>query len=213
MENLTLVIGNKNYSSWSMRPWVLLKHFKIPFDEVFIPLGMPESKQNILKHSPSGKVPVIKHGRLMVWESLAIAEYLAEIFPKKNLWPKDKPARAVARAVSSEMHAGFIHLRKACPMNVRAHKPLAELTPEMQKDTARISALWGDCRKRFGKGGDFLFGKFSIADAMYAPVIWRFNTYGISVSGAAKKYFATMLYLPAMQEWQKAAQEEPQVMD
>ncbi|OGX27687.1 MAG: glutathione S-transferase [Omnitrophica WOR_2 bacterium RIFCSPHIGHO2_01_FULL_48_9] len=212
MEKLTLVIGNKNYSSWSMRPWVLLKHFKIPFDEIFIPLGKPESKQNILKHSPAGKVPILKHGKLVVWESLAIAEYAAEIFPEKNLWPEDKEARAVARAVSSEMHAGFMSLRKTCPMNVRANKPLAELTPEVKADVARLSALWEDCRKRFGQGGDFLFGTFSIADAMYAPVIWRIKTYALPISGAAQKYCAAMLDLPAMKEWQKAAVEEPQAI-
>mgnify|MGYP001581359732 FL=1 len=196
-----------------MRPWVLLTHFKIPFREILIPLFAPGSKEKILAHSSAGKVPVLKDGKVTVWESLAICEYLAEKFPKKDLWPQDRAARAAARAVSSEMHAGFGNLRKACPMNVIANRPLAEIPPDVKKDVARIQSLWEDCRKRFGKGGDFLFGKFSIADAMYAPVVWRFKTHGIACSGAAQKYFESMLQLPAMKEWEKAAIAEPYVIE
>ena len=210
---MILIIGNKNYSSWSMRPWVLAQHFKIPVQEIVIPLFQPGSKEKILKYSPSGKVPVLKNGKVIVWESLAICEYLAEKFPKKNLWPKDRAARAAARAVSSEMHAGFMNLRKACPMNVRAKKPLPEVPPDVQKDAERIQRLWEDCRKRFGKGGDFLFGKFSIADAMFAPVVWRFRTYGIPYAGVSEKYIRAMLALPAMKEWEKATIAEPYVID
>ena len=213
MSRLILVIGNKNYSSWSMRPWVLLTHFKIPFREILIPLFEPGSKEKVLAYSPSGKVPVLKDGKVTVWESLAICEYIAEKFSKKNIWPRDRAARAAARAVSSEMHAGFIHLRKLCPMNVRARKPLSEVPPDVQKDAARIQSLWEDCRKRFGTGGDFLFGKFSAADAMYAPVIWRFKTYGIKCAGKAHEYMSAMLELPAMKEWERAAVAEPYVIE
>lgn len=209
MSKLILVIGNKNYSSWSMRPWLLCRHFKIPVQEILIPLFEPGSKEKILELSPSGKVPLLKDGKVTVWESLAICEYLAEKFPKKNLWPKDRSARAAARAISSEMHAGFMNLRKACPMNVRANKPLAEIPADVQKDALRIRAIWEDCRKRFGKGGDFLFGKFSIADAMFAPVVRRFRTYGIKCPGISEKYMQAMLDLPAMREWEKAAVAEP----
>lgn len=213
MSKLVLVIGNKNYSSWSMRPWVLCQYFKIPVQEVLIPLFQPGSKEEILKYSPSGKVPFLRDGKVGVWESLAICEYLAEKFPKKNLWPKDRAARAAARAVSSEMHAGFPNLRKTCPMNVRANKPLAEISAEVEKDVVRIQALWEDCRKKFGKGGEFLFGKFSIADAMFALVVWRFRTYGIKCAGHSEKYCKAMLALAVMKEWEKAAIAEPYVIE
>ncbi len=213
MGKLILVIGNKNYSSWSMRPWFLMKHFKIEFNEILLQLGKPESKNEILKYSPSGKVPVLIHGDTTIWESIAIMEYVAEIFPKKNLWPKDAATRAVARAVVAEMHAGFMNLRKTCPMNVRANKPLKEISPEVKADINRITQLWEDCRKKFGKNGDFLFGEFSIADAMYAPVIWRFHTYSLPISGIAKKYFDHMFNLPSMREWHTEALNEPYVMN
>ncbi len=208
MEDLTLIIGNKNYSSWSLRPWLVLKHFEIPFKEIVIPLFQPGSKEKILEISPSGKVPSLKHKNLVIWESIAVCEYLAEFFPKKNLWPSDKEARALARAVSAEMHAGFIDLRKACPMNVKATKP-QEPTEPVKQNIARIIKIWEDSRRMFKKNGDFLFGEFSIADAMYAPVIWRFNTYGVKLTGIANEYFNTMLKLPAMVNWRQAALKEP----
>ena len=209
----TLVIGNKNYSSWSLRPWLVLRHFGIPFEEILIPLRQPQSKEEILKHSPSGKVPVLKHKNLVVWETLAIGEYLADLFPEKQLWPKDSRARAIARAVSSEMHAGFMDLRKTFPMDVRAHKPDAPRSPEVLKDIRRITQIWEECRQRFGQSGEFLFGKFCIADTMFAPVVFRLNTYGVDLSGEAKKYSTAMLNLPAMQEWRDAAVQEPHVIN
>jgi glutathione S-transferase len=208
-KQLTLVIGNKNYSSWSMRPWCVLTHFKIPFKEILIPLRQPDSKEKLMKYSPSGKVPVLLHDKITVWESLAICEYIADLYPKKNLWPKNKQARAVARAVSCEMHAGFIKLRKNCPVDVRNSKPMDVIPPEVQADITRITKIWEDCRKRYGKGGDFLFGSFSIADAMFAPVVWRFRTYGVKLSGVAEQYYQSMLALPVMNTWLTAAIKEP----
>lgn len=205
----TLIIGNKNYSSWSLRPWLVMKYFHIPFHEILIPLYQEGYKQKILKYSPSGKVPLLIHKRLAVWETIAICEYLAEQFPKKNLWPKNKEARALARAVSAEMHAGFMNLRKNCPMNVRENKPKVGLNSDVKKDIERITNIWEDCRRRFGKGGDFLFGKFCIADAFYAPIVWRFNTYKIPLSGIPGKYFDAMIDLPAMQKWREASIQEP----
>ncbi len=210
--DLTLVIGNKNYSSWSLRPWLMLQYFKIPFKELQLVLGQPESKQQILKYSPSGKVPVLLNGTVAIWESLAIGEYLSDLFADKQLWPQDLTARAVARAVSCEMHAGFMHLRKFCPMNVKAHRPLAQLPDDVLADVLRIQSIWCDCRQRFGQSGPFLFGQFSIADAMFAPIIWRFNTYGITTEGVSREYFQTIYDLPAMQEWKKDALTETHVM-
>lgn len=191
-----------------MRIWMLMTYFKIPFEEVLIALRQPDSKKKLLEHSPSGKVPVLKHNGVVIWETIAICEYLAELFPEKNLWPKDPGARAVARAVVAEMHAGFMDLRKTCPMNIRASKPMKEISPEVSRDIERITAIWQDCRKRFGRSGEFLFGDFSIADSFYAPVIWRFNTYGVKLSGAAQEYFIAMLNQPIMKEWKQLAEKE-----
>ena len=205
---MTLVIGNKNLSSWSLRPWIVLTHFKIPFREIKIFLRQPDSKKNILKYSPSGKVPLLIHGKLKVWDSIAICEYLADLFPQKNLWPRDKKARAVARSISAEMHSEFQALRSNCSMNVTLRKPHHPQTPASSLDIERIVSLWTNCRKIFGKKGSFLFGDFSIADAMYAPVIFRFSSYGVSLSGAARIYFETMLELPAMKAWARDAAKE-----
>ena len=209
MNLLTLVIGNKNYSSWSLRPWLLLRQASIPFEEVRLVLGIDD----LSKHSPSGLVPVLKHGALTIWDSLAIAEYLAEQFPEKALWPRDVEARAVARAVSAEMHSGFINLRTHMNMNCRGHFPGKGMTPEVAKDIQRIQQIWQDCRSRFGKDGDFLFGKFSIADAMYAPVSFRFVTYAVPLAPVAREYVSTLQDLPAMQEWLAAAKEESEVIE
>lgn len=208
---LKLIIGNKNYSSWSFRPWIALKVAGIPFEEEVVPLETPEFKQR-LKMSGSGKVPTLIDGEITVWESLAILEYLADKFPDRNLWPADAAARAHARAVSSEMHAGFQPLRSACAMNMWRPVMKRTISPEVAANVARIDALWRDCRARFGKGGPFLFGKFGAADAMYAPVVSRFYTYDIEVGGAAREYMSAVMALPAWAEWKAAAVKEPWVL-
>ena len=214
MADLTIYLGNKNYSSWSLRPWLALKQAGLAFDEVVIPLYRPDSKAAILRVSPSGKVPALRHGELTVWDSLAICEYLAELLPDAALWPSDPQARAVARAVSAEMHAGFAALRRELPMNIRSSFPGRPLTPEVQGDINRIMAIWRDCRTRFGEGnGDFLFGPFTIADAMYAPVVTRFRTYRIDLEREAEAYCAAVTALPAMQEWAVAAGNEPMIVE
>lgn len=201
MPSLTLVIGNKNYSSWSLRPWLLLRQAAIPFEEVRIPLYQAGSEIELAKWSPSGKVPALHDGAIRVWDSLAICEYLNERFPDRQLWPVDGAARAVARSVSAEMHAGFGALREHMSMNIRARRPGQGRTPECLADVGRILTIWTDCRAQFGQGGDFLFGRFGIADAMYAPVVLRFQTYGVALEGAARTYANAVLALPALQEW------------
>ncbi len=209
MNPLTLVIGNKNYSSWSLRPWLLLRQAGTPFEEIRLALG----RDDLSKYSPSGLVPVLKHGALAIWDSLAIAEYLAEQFPEKELWPRDVEARAMARSVSAEMHSGFTHLRTHMNMNCRSHFPGKGMTPEVAKDIQRIQQIWQDCRSRFGDGGPFLFGAFSIADAMYAPASFRFISYAVTLSPVAETYVRTLQDLPAMQEWLAAAKEESEVIE
>jgi glutathione S-transferase len=206
------VIGNKNYSSWSLRPWAVLKHFKIPFDEVLIPLFVDGFKEKILQYSPSGKVPILIHGKTAVWESLAICEYLDFLFPEKNLWPEDPVKRGYALSISSEMHAGFIHLRKTCPMNVKARRTIT-ITPEVDADIKRIQSIWTNCRTKYKNDGHFLFGEFSIADAMYAPVVYRFQSYGIKTEGLVREYAENILKLPVYQEWEKASLVEPYVIE
>jgi len=208
VDALTLVIGNKNYSSWSLRAWLALRMAGLPFEEVRIPLDTPTSREEILRHSPAGKVPILKHGALTVWESLAIGEYLAEIAPAARLWPEDRAVRAHARSVSAEMHAGFAALRSALPMNVRVRGARIPLTKEVQIDLARIAAIWEKCRSRFGAGGNMLYGHFTIADAMFAPVVTRFITYGVTLEGRANDYLNAVCALPAMQEWVKAGEKE-----
>ena len=210
--DLTLVIGNKNYSSWSLRPWLVLKQAGIPFREIFISLYTEVSPAQIKKYSPSGKVPVLIDGDVTVWESLAIGEHLAGKFPDKQLWPADPAARAVARSVATEMHAGFSALRQHMSMNCRKRLPGKGRTPEVLKDIARITALWNDCRARFGKGGGFLFGKFSIADAMYAPVALRFVTYAVELDPVCAAYVKTITALPAIQQWVADAHAETEVI-
>lgn len=201
MPALTLVIGNKNYSSWSLRPWLLLRQAGISFEEIRIPLYRPDTLDELRAWSPSGLVPLLRDGELKVWDSLAICEYLNERFPEHQLWPTDAAARAVARSVSAEMHAGFSGLRSAMCMNIRGRYPGKGRTPECLKDIERILALWADCRARFGAGGDFLFGHFTIADAMYAPVVLRFQTYGVALAGVARAYADAILALPALRDW------------
>lgn len=201
MNDLTLVIGNKNYSSWSLRPWLVLRQAGIPFAEVRIPLYRPDSAAALARWTPSGLVPLLQDGDLKVWDSLAICEYLAERFPEQRLWPREPAARAVARSVSAQMHAGFSALRQAMPMNLRGHYPGRGRTPECLKEIEQVLALWGDCRARFGGGGEFLFGHFTIADAMYAPVVLRFQSYQVPLEGVARAYAEAVLALPTLREW------------
>jgi|HubBroStandDraft_6_1064221.scaffolds.fasta_scaffold178044_2 glutathione S-transferase len=210
---LHLVIGNKNYSSWSFRPWLAMKVAGIAFDETVISLEAKDFKARVMAVSGAGKVPVLIDGETPVWESLAILEYLAEKFPAAALWPKDAAARAQARAVAAEMHAGFVPLRRLLPMNVwRSVKPRA-LDDGSKTDVARIEAIWCDCRARYGAAGPFLFGAFGAADAMYAPVVWRFHTYAVEVSEVARAYISAMMALPAWGEWRDAARREPWVLE
>jgi glutathione S-transferase len=207
--DITIVIGNKNYSSWSLRPWLALKQTGAAFEEVVIPLRASDSTAAIRAYSPSGKVPFLRHGQIEVWESLAICEYLAEAFPAAKLWPGPREARALARSVSSEMHAGFAALRNALPMDMRARKPLPALTPELEANIVRVTRIWNDCRARFGAGGPFLFGTFTIADAMFAPIVSRCRTYGVALDAVCRGYAEAILAWPAMAEWDAAAKVEP----
>ncbi|HZP94098.1 MAG TPA: glutathione S-transferase family protein [Burkholderiales bacterium] len=207
-----LVIGNKNYSSWSLRPWLLMRQADLAFEEVRIPLYQAGSKENILRFSPAGKVPVLVDGEITVWDSLAICEYLAECHPEKALWPHETRARAQARAVSAEMHSGFANLRKHLPMNLRRSIPRAEFPAEVRAEIARIQTIWSDCRARYAHGGRFLFGGFCIADAMYAPVVMRFRTYGVGLEGAAREYAAAIEALPALARWIADARAEAEVL-
>jgi glutathione S-transferase len=209
---LTLILGNKNYSSWSLRPWIAMKVAGLSFDEKVIPLYEPGSREAILKYSPAGKVPVLIDGDERIWESLAILEHLAERFPAAGLWPKEARARSLARVVASEMHAGFAALRRHCPMNMWLPPKTRPVPDEVKADVARIEALWDECRGRFGRGGPFLFGAFGAADAMYAPVVARFHSYGIPVGPGARAYMDAVMALRAWKEWCAAALEEPWVM-
>ena len=203
---LKLVIGNKNYSSWSMRPWLALRAGNIAFEEVFIPLYTDNKadKERILSFTRSGKVPALIDGDITVWDSLAIIEYAAERFPQAKLWPEDRATRAHARSISAEMHSGFMAIRSECAMNL--HRPVraVALSDDARANIARVQEIWVDCRKRYGKHGPFLFGSFSGADAMYAPVVYRFRTYAIDVAPEAKAYMDAMLALPAVEEWTRA---------
>lgn len=206
MDVPVLVIGNKNYSSWSLRPWLLMQVTGIAFREVRIALYTSAAKQEILRYSPSGKVPCLVERGLSVWDSLAIGEYLAETRP--GLWPDAPEARATARSISAEMHSGFASLRQHMSMNCRKSYPDQGRTPEVLEDIRRIVSIWSECRARFSAGGDFLFGRFSIADAMYAPVVLRFRTYAVDLPPACRAYADAMLALPAMQAWLDAAERE-----
>ncbi|WP_448204092.1 glutathione S-transferase family protein [Azospirillum sp. sgz302134] len=209
MTGLTLVLGNKAYSSWSLRPWLALKHTGLPFEEVVIPLRQPDTATRILEHSPTGRVPVLRHGDRVVWDSLAICEYLAELFPEAALWPEDAHARAVARSVSAEMHSGFMGLRTHMSMDLKTMRPGQGRNPDSEADIARVTAIWRGTRERFGQGGPFLFGRFSIADAMYAPVVTRLMTYGVELDPVCQAYAQAVLGLAPMKEWTAAAKAEP----
>jgi glutathione S-transferase len=210
--SLKLVIGNKNYSSWSFRPWIAMKVAGIAFDEEVISLNAADFKERVIRLSGTGKVPALADGGVKVWESLAILEYLGEKFPQARLWPEDAAARAHARAIAAEMHAGFVPLRRHLPMNMWRPVMRRELAAEVQANVRRIEAMWTDCRTRFGAGGAFLFGAFGAADAMYAPVVSRFHTYAVEVGAAARAYMDAVMALPAWGEWRTAALAEPWVL-
>lgn len=212
MAELTLVIGNKNYSSWSFRPWLAMKQSGLQFNEIRIPLYIPESSAKIRQYSPSGRVPVLLHGSQTVWDSLAIMEYLAEEFPDPHWFPEDKTARVIARSISAEMHSGFFKIRENMPMNCRGRYPGKGMALGVPQEIDRIMTIWRECRQKFGQDGDMLFGKFTIADAMYAPVVLRFVTYDVQVDKVCQDYMEAVLGLPAMQEWLKAAEAEGEVL-
>ncbi len=207
MGEFHLIIGNKNFSSWSLRPWMLMRHLEVSFRETILPLDTPQFKDEIARYSPTGRVPVLRHGDLVVWDSLAICEYIAETTGCG--WPKDRAVRAAARSISCEMHSGFANLRAEWPMNASARNRHTPMTPGLEADIERVEEIWSECRSRFGKsGGPWLFGEYSIADAMYAPVVLRFNTYGAPLTETARWYVAAALEDPAMQQWMLAAKAE-----
>ncbi len=203
-----LVIGSKAWSSWSLRPWLALKQAGVTFDEVVIPLRRPDTATKVAQYSPSGRVPFLRDGEVSIWDSLAICEYVAEMLPGAWMWPEDRTARAMARAISAEMHSGFPALREHLSMDVTKTLPLPALSDTAKADIARVTAIWTDCRKRFGDGGPFLFGGFTIADAMYAPVATRFRTYGVPLDAIGSAYVDALYALPAMKEWIAAAMQE-----
>jgi len=213
MAEMTLIVGNRNYSSWSLRAWLAMRAADLDFEEVMIPLDQPDTAARIAEYSPAGLVPILRHGANTIWDSLAICEYAAELAPQARLWPEDRGARAVARSVSAEMHSGFAALRRALPMNMRADRPGVPIATEVQADIDRICDIWRDCRNAFGAGGPFLFGAFSIADAMFAPVASRFRTYRVAVDKTAQAYVEAIHALPAMQEGSVAAAAEPWILE
>ncbi len=207
MPQLTLIIGNRNYSSWSLRPWILLRHLGLEFAEQQIPLDQADSAARIRAINPAGQVPVLRHGELLIWESIAIGEYLCELAGQGL--PSERTARARARSVSAEMHSGFHTLRTQWPMNARALGRRTAMSAALQGDITRIDSIWCECRERHGASGPWLFGEYSLADAMYAPVVLRFRTYDARLSGAAQQYVDTVLADAMLQEWLAAAAAEP----
>jgi glutathione S-transferase len=207
---LTLVIGNKNYSSWSMRPWVAATAFGIPFTEVRLLLDQPDTATNIARYSAAGRVPVLVAGEMTIWDSLAICEYLAEQFPDNHMWPQDVAARAMARSVVAEMHSGFTGLRTAMSMNIKARLPGRGRTADAQADIGRVCEIWEECLSRFGHH-NFLFGEFSIADAFYAPVVMRFRTYGVALAPALQAYCDRVQAHPAVARWVTEALAETEI--
>ncbi len=210
--NATLYVGNRNYSSWSLRGALLVRQSGIAFKEVFIPLDTDETAAKLAAASPSGRVPVLHIDGLVIWDSLAIAEFLHELTPAAGIWPKDRAARALARSVSAEMHAGFMALRSQMPMDIRGQHKVPS-TDEVRYDVARIDALWNDCRAKHGAGGDFLFGAWCAADAMYAPVVSRFRTYGVELSPVARRYADAVWQWPALKTLVAEAAVEPWSID
>jgi glutathione S-transferase len=219
MADFNLIIGNKNYSSWSLRPWIAMRHADIAFDEHVVQLNFDatedgaRSSRELFEHSPAGRVPVLVHGDIRIWESLAILEYLNEILPEKHLWPADRAARAHARVVANEMHAGFGALRGEMPMNMRRVPSAIDVSDEARRDVSRISEIWRECRATFGTDGPFLFGGFSIADAIYAPVVNRFHIYEIERDEMVGSYMNAVMNLPAYREWKAAGEAEPWIIE
>jgi glutathione S-transferase len=213
--SLTLVIGNKNYSSWSLRPWLAMRHAGIGFTEERIRLNLPDTKRQILQYSPSGRVPCLIDRGLAVWDSLAICEYVNEQHADGSLWPRDPARRARARSVTSEMHSGFAALRAHMPMDIRGHYPdkgaMATERPDVRADVVRIQALWDDCLR--ASAGPFLFGDFSIADAFFAPVVTRFRSYAVALPGQLAAYSDAVFGLPAMRQWVAASEAEVETID
>ena len=212
---MLLVVANKLYSSWSLRPWILMRALGIAFDEETIAMRQPDTKARMLAHGPTGKCPVLIDGGITIWESLAIIEYLAEAFPDKGVWPAGRAARAHARAIANEMHAGFQPLRASCPMNLSKRFAARDLGPDVATSVARIEQLWRQARATFGgkAGGPFLFGAFCGADAMYAPVTTRLDTYQINVAADTRAYMDAVLTHPAFVEWRAGALAEPKAWD
>ena len=204
---LKIVIGNKNYSSWSMRGWLALELTGAPYQEILVPLDQPDTAERIRGFSPAGRVPVLQDGELAVWDSLAICEYLAERFPAAGLWPSDAGARATARAIAAEMHSGFQALRANMPMNIRLHRPVAAPAAEVSADLARIRAIWRGLRAK-APDGEYLFGRFGIADAMFAPVVARCRTYGVALDGSEAAYADAVWRHPAVAKWVAGARAE-----
>jgi len=207
MTTMALLIGNKNYSSWSLRPWLALRQSGLEFEEFRVPLRAPDFAERVRAWSPAGRVPVLRRGHVHVWDSLAICEYLAETFPERTLWPLDSKERALARSISAEMHSGFQSLRAQMPMNVRAAGRTVPMTPELEADVARVREIWAGCREQARSRGPFLFGEFTVADAMYAPVAFRFATYGVK-----DDYAESLVAQPAMREWADAAAAEKETI-
>ncbi|MDV3250929.1 glutathione S-transferase family protein [Devosia sp. BK] len=208
---MKLLVGNRNYSTWSLRPWLVLRHFDLPFEDEVLMLSGPRWRETLAERSPTGKVPVLIDGDLAVPETLAIIEYLADAFPEKAIWPADRRDRALARAAASEMHAGFSQLRTYAPMNLRASHPGKVDLDSVRKDLHRVEQLWGDLLGR--SGGPFLFGEFTAADAMFAPLATRLRTYDLPASDTAAKYVEAIYALPAFQEWRALALKEPWIVD
>lgn len=205
----TLVIANKNYSSWSFRPWILMRHFGIAFEEIVIPLAQDNTQAEILRYSPAGKCPSLHDGEITVWDSLAIIEYVAELHPHLPIWPSPRGARAQARSLAAEMHSGFAGLRGLLPMNMRRKVKKRELASEASADVARLEQAFGQARREFGRAGGFLFGDFSAADAMFAPVVNRLHVYDVAVTASTRTYMDAMMALPAWQNWSTEAEAEP----
>jgi len=208
----TLVIANKCYSSWSMRPWLLMKQLGIAFDEITVPLDLPDTKAKVLKHSPAGKVPILIDGDVTVWETIAIMEYVGEAYGAP-VWPADRKARAMARSIAAEMHSGFSALRSACPMNLGKKFAQKDRGEAVARDVARFGEIVRQAREQVGTGGPFLFGAFSAADAMYAPLVTRLDTYSIPLDATTRAYADAILILPTFQEWRSAAMEEEWIVE
>ncbi|MGH1421873.1 MAG: glutathione S-transferase [Hyphomonas sp.] len=204
-----LILGNVNYSSWSIRPLLVARHVMLPVEEVIVPLDFPETSEMLKELSPTAKVPLLKWDGVTVWESLAITEWLAEWAEPGKVWPEDPTKRAVARSAASEMHASFPALRSACPMDIRGREETPEMTPELAADIARVQGLWTDLRTEYGQGGDFLLGEWSAADAFFAPVVTRFRTYGIAIDANAQAYSEAVFADPKMKQLEAEAAVEP----